>query len=142
MPACPTVSVLAPGENSTCEVQLAVDHADFDNEEADATPLTLDVTAAGTSNVTSAPLTIPTTATSFTGLRLPINRSLEAEASLSPTEASAAGKNAFLQLLRDAMALLVLMQLCHACLYATPSLCSAEAKDGSTYLAVLRLLSP
>lgn len=83
-PACATVAVLLPGENTTCEVHKAVVQGDFDSQEAGSTTdLALPVTATGSSNVTQPALVIPSPATTFAGLQLAINRSLEVTASLS-----------------------------------------------------------
>lgn len=94
-PTCSAISVLAPGENSTCEVQLAVDQTHYDAEEAagvNGSSLTLGVTATGASNVSSAALTFSNPVTQFTGLRLPVNRLMSAVASVNPTGVTLTGK--------------------------------------------------
>lgn len=92
-PDCPITPVLAPGENSTCEVQLAVDQTHFDAQEAATSPLALSVTATGTFNVSSAALSVSTPATQFTGLTLPVNRSMSVVASVIPTSVTLTGKS-------------------------------------------------
>lgn len=85
-PGCATVAVLSPGENSTCDVQKAVIQDDFDYQEAVISPtsdLSLAVTATGSGNVTSPALSVSSPATTFTGLLLPVNRSLVVIATLS-----------------------------------------------------------
>lgn len=85
-PPCAAIATLPPAANiTTCVVKLSVDQADFDAHELNpASVLSLSVKATGTSNVSTA-LFIPSPAATFTctGLRLPIDRSMEVTASLS-----------------------------------------------------------
>lgn len=82
-PPCAAIATLLPAANiTTCVVKLSVNQADFDAHELNpANVLSLGVTATGTSNVSTA-LVIPSPAATFTGLRLPIDRSMEVTASL------------------------------------------------------------
>jgi hypothetical protein len=92
---CSMAGVLWPGQNYTCDVTQAVNQLLFDDREADAstaTELSVTVTATGTPNVTTPQLAFDNThPTVFSGLQLPIHRTMTASDTLSTTSVTSKG---------------------------------------------------
>jgi len=88
---CSTIDTIWPKQNvSTCFVRLSVNQTDFDTQEASpGATLGFTIEAVGRSNITfnttAAVLTVPSPATQFTALRLPIFRNISVTASLGTT---------------------------------------------------------
>jgi hypothetical protein len=92
---CSMTGVLWPGQNYTCDVTQAVNQLAFDTREANdastSTELTVAVTATGTPNVTTAMTFEDTHPTEFTGLQLPIHRTMTASDALSAASVTSKG---------------------------------------------------
>lgn len=93
--SCNLASPLAPAATGSCQLKLTVNQAHFDSREANESPatlLTLNVTGAGTSNVTANPLNLTQPVATKADLALPITRSLTAHSNLDKFVVSSRGK--------------------------------------------------
>jgi hypothetical protein len=93
--SCTAPTPMWPANSTSCTLELTVNQLQFDAREADSgttTLLTINANVAGTSNVSSATLSIPTPAAAVTTLALPIIRRLTAVPSMDKSVINAHGK--------------------------------------------------